>query len=122
MEAIAQTIQEIVQFVQEEDVSEFLESPEAVAVAAPLALIAAAPPPLPTFVPQGTPPPTAGSAPGAGGTGGGGTGGATGGTAASAGGGILPGVALAVSKILGKFIWPIEIEKYNNYLFLRPHY
>ena len=78
-----------------EEIAEFLESPEAAAVAAPLALIAATPPPLPTFVPQGTPPPTAGGPAGGGGGGPGGTGGGGGG-AGAAGGGILPGVALAV--------------------------
>ena len=77
------------------EIAEFLESPEAAAVAAPLALIAATPPPLPTFVPQGTPPPTAGGPAGGGGGGPGGTGGGGGG-AGAAGGGILPGVALAV--------------------------
>ena len=76
---------------------EFLQSPETVAVAAPLALVAAAPPPLPTFVPQGTPPPTAGGTIGGGSTGVGGAGGTAGGSGtAASGGGILPGVALAV--------------------------
>ena len=65
---------------EEEEVLEFLQSPEAAAVAVPLAFIAAAPPPLPTFVPQGTPPPTAGGTVGGGG---GGTGGASGSGGAS---------------------------------------
>ena len=62
----------------------YLRRPEAVAAVASLALLVAAPPPLPTFVPQGTPLPTAASA----GTGGG--------NARATGGGILPGFALAV--------------------------
>ena len=69
---------------------EILQSPEGAAVAGTLALVAAATPPLPTFVPQGTPPPTP-----AGGVGGGGTGGGGGGSVAT-GGGVLPGFALAV--------------------------
>ena len=56
---------------------EFLQSPSTSAIVAPLALIAAAPSQLPTFVPLGAPPPTAGGAVGA-----------------ASGGGILPGVAL----------------------------
>ena len=104
-----------------EEILEILESPEAAAVAAPLAIFAAAPPPLPTFVPQGLPVPqgiptsplgggglssggagaTGGSGTvgggGAGGGGAGGSGGSTGGSGAGAtGGGILPGSALAV--------------------------
>ena len=74
----------------EEMLFEILQSPEGAAVAGTLALVAAAPPPLPTFVPQGTPPPTPG-----GGIGGGGTGGGGGGSVNS-GGGVLPGFALAV--------------------------
>ena len=97
----AETVMEVImQIIEEEGVLEFLQSPEAIAVAAPLALIAATPPPLPTFVPQGTPPPTAGGSigGGGGGTGGSAGGGGTGGSGAGAtGGGILPGVALAVS-------------------------
>ena len=66
----AETVMEVImQIIEEEEVLEFLQSPEAIAVAAPLALIAAAPPPLPTFVPQGTPPPTAGGPAGGGGGG-----------------------------------------------------
>ena len=90
---------------------EFLQSPETVAIAAPLALIATAPPPLPTFVPQGTPPPTAGGTIGGGGTGGGGAGGATGGgNVGATGGGILPGFALAVR------IGAKHMPKLTNYI------
>ena len=74
----------------EEMLLEILQSPEGAAVAGTLALVAAAPPPLPTFVPQGTPPPTPG-----GGVGGGGTGGGS----VASGGGVLPGFALAVRNI-----------------------
>ena len=86
---VARAVAEIV-----ETVVEFLQTPAAVPVVSPIVVFAAAPPPLPTFVPQGLPipqsipPPTAGSPLGGGSIGGGGAG--------AAGGGILPGSALAV--------------------------
>ena len=95
---VAEAVAEIV-----ETVVEFLQTPEAVPVVSPIAILAAAPPPLPTFVPQGLPipqslpTPTAGSPLGGGSIGGGGAGGTAGGSGAGAtGGGILPGSALAV--------------------------
>ena len=97
-----------------EEIAEFLQSPEAAAVAAPLAFIAATPPPLPTFVPQGTPPPTAGGTVGGGGGGTGGTAGGSGtggGGAGATGGGILPGVALAVRNSL-LTILPLKKDQY----------
>ena len=73
-----------------ESIAEFLQRPETVVVAAPLAIFAAAPPPLPTFVPQGLPTPQGittnplgGGSIGSGGAG-------------ASGGGILPASALAV--------------------------
>ena len=67
-------------------------------------MLAAAPPPLPTFVPQGMPPPTASGTVGGTSTGGGGgpveTAGMDGFRAT--GGGILPGFALAVRLIYNK--------------------
>ena len=80
---------------------ELLGSPETAAVAAPLAIIASAPPPLPPFVPQSVPVPQImqlSSVPiSQSNTGGGDTGGMVGGSNAGvSGGGILPGSALTV--------------------------
>ena len=94
----------------EEMLFEILQSPEGAAVAGTLALVAAAPPPLPTFVPQGTPPPTPG-----GGVGGGGTGGGGGGSVAS-GGGVLPGFALAVRNRFWMFM--VVLQKFHEILSL----
>ena len=90
---VAEAVAEIV-----ETVVEFLQTPEAVPVVSPIAVLAAAPPPLPTFVPQGLPIPQSIPTPTAGSPlGGGGVGGTAGGSGAGAtGGGILPGSALAV--------------------------
>ena len=88
-EAVAQVVETVV---------EFLQTPEAVPVVSPIALLAAAPPPLPTFVPQGLPIPQSIPTPTAGSPlGGGSIGGTASGSGAGAtGGGILPGSALAV--------------------------
>ena len=84
-----------------------MQSPEGAAVAGTLALVAAAPPPLPTFVPQGTPTPTPG-----GGVGGGGTGGGS----VASGGGVLPGFALAVRNIFLMFV--VVLQKFYPYFLL----
>ena len=78
---VAEAVAEIV-----ETVVEFLQTPEAVPVVSPIAILAAAPPPLPTFVPQGLPIPQSLPTPTAGSLG----------SIGGGGGGILPGSALAV--------------------------
>ena len=112
---VARAVAEIV-----ETVVEFLQTPAAVPVVSPIVVFAAAPPPLPTFVPQGLPipqsipPPTAGSP-----LGGGSIGGTASGSGAGAtGGGILPGSALAVSMCFEC----LNVESgYSNYSILIFH-